>query len=67
VGWRVREGATGLAEGLTLVKAIKRAQQLGREQHERTGFPVTVELVILEKSLMLAQHPRLSMEATATV
>ena len=66
VGWRVREGATGLTEGLTLAKAIKRARQLGSEHHERTGYAVTVELVIPEKSLLLAQHPHRSMEAAAT-
>ena len=66
VGWRVREGATGLAEGLTLAKAIKCARQLGSEQHERTGLAVTVELVIPEESLLLAQHPHRLMEAAAT-
>lgn len=67
VGWRVREGATGLAEGLTLAKAIKRARQLGSEHHERTGFAVTVELVIPEKSLLLAEHPHHPRGAVATV
>ncbi|MGN2250309.1 hypothetical protein ACFWZ1_09565 [Frateuria sp. GZRe14] len=65
VGWRVREGKSGVAEGLTLGKAIKRARQLGRERHERTEFAVTVELVIPEKTLLLAQYPRQIREATA--
>lgn len=55
-GWRVRQGATDLVEGLTLGKAIRCARQLGHEQHERTGYTVTVELVIPEKSLLLAQY-----------
>lgn len=67
VGWRVREGAAGVAEGLSLAKAIKRARQLGREHYERTGFAVTVELVIPEKALLLAQYPHQIMEATAAV
>lgn len=58
-GWRVRQGLAGVAEGLTPAKAITHARQLGREQHERTGFAVMVELVIAGKSLLLAQHPRL--------
>ena len=49
---------------LTLAKEIKHEGQLGREQHERMWFPVTVELVVPEKSLLLAQHPALTMEAT---
>ncbi|WP_157781445.1 hypothetical protein [Rhodanobacter sp. OR87] len=65
VGWRVREGKSGVAEGLTLGKAIKRGRQLGRELHERTGLAVTVELVIPEKTLLLAQYPRQIREATA--
>lgn len=55
-GWCVRQGSTNLAEGLTLAQAIKHARQLGREHHERTGFAVTVELVIPEKALLLAQY-----------
>ena len=65
IGWRVRQGATGLAEALTLASAIKRARKLGRDYHERTGSEVTVELVIPEKSLLLEQHPRRTLEATA--
>jgi hypothetical protein len=65
VGWRVREGTTGMVEGLTLGQAIKRARRLGREHHERTGFAVTVELVIPEKPLLLANYPCRIVEATA--
>ena len=56
IGWRVRHGATYLAESLTLGQAIKHARQAGQEQHERTGAAVTVELVIPEKSLPLAEY-----------
>lgn len=55
-GWRVRHGSNYLAQGLTLGQAIKRARQAGQEQHERTGAAVTVELVIPEKSLPLAEY-----------
>jgi hypothetical protein len=55
-GWCVRHGSTHLAESLTLAAAIKHARQAGREQHERTGAAVTVELVIPEKALLLAQY-----------
>lgn len=53
-----RAPKTGLAEELTLAKAIKHARQIGREHHERTGLAVIVELVIPEKSLLLEQHLR---------
>lgn len=56
LGWRVHQGSSDLVEGLALGKAIKYARQLARDQHERTGCAVAVELVIPEKTLMLAQH-----------
>ncbi|MGN6329403.1 MAG: hypothetical protein ACTHL5_10720 [Rhodanobacter sp.] len=56
LGWRVRHGVVDLVEGLALGKAIKCARRLGRDLHERTGCPVTVELIIPEKSLLLAQY-----------
>lgn len=56
LGWRVHHGSSDLVEGLALGKAIKYARQLGRDQHERTGYEVVVELVIPEKSLRLALY-----------
>lgn len=56
----MRQGSSDLVEGLTLGKAIKCARQLARDQHERTGCEVTVELVIPEKSLQLALYASLA-------
>ena len=66
-GWRVCRDATYLAEGLTLAAAIKQARRAGREHHECTGHAVTVELVIAEKPLLLAQYASRAADPAAAV
>ena len=55
--WCVWCGATRLAEGITLERAIREAGKLARDHHERSDVPVTaVELEIAGTPSLLARY-----------
>jgi hypothetical protein len=54
--WRISQVQQDVAEPTTLGEAITQARQLGREEHARTGSPVSVEMVAPDCQITLAQY-----------
>jgi hypothetical protein len=54
--WRISQVQQDVIEPTSLGEAITQARQMGREEHARTGTPVSVEMVAPDCQITLAQY-----------
>ncbi|WP_430389711.1 hypothetical protein [Dyella sp. 20L07] len=57
--WSVCRLGASLFNGLRLVPAIKLAREVARDEHCRSGRPVSVEMPGMESSIRLAHYSRI--------